>query len=58
MTEKNISMKKIQDSEVIFWDFDGVIKDSVSVKAEAFKILFSEYGREIVQKVVNHHYKK
>lgn len=39
----------------IFFDFDGVIKESVLVKAEAFKELFAEYGHIFSQKVWNHH---
>lgn len=40
---------------VIFWDFDGVIKDSVDVKTRAFESLFSHYGAEISKKVRLHH---
>lgn len=43
------------NKEVIFWDFDGVIKDSVSVKTKAFSKLFEKYGREIQEKVVSYH---
>ncbi|MEC7219091.1 MAG: hypothetical protein VXW29_01645, partial [SAR324 cluster bacterium] len=32
--------------KLIFWDFDGVIKDSVPLKTEAFDQLFCEYGEE------------
>ena len=28
------------NARVIFWDFDGVIKDSVPVKTEAFRKIF------------------
>ena len=45
----------IQNAEVIFWDFDGVIKDSVGVKTDAFEKLFSPFGINIVQKVRSHH---
>jgi HAD superfamily hydrolase (TIGR01549 family) len=43
--------------KVIFWDFDGVIKDSVEVKSIAFEKLFSIYGSEISNKVRAHHEK-
>lgn len=42
-------------SRIIFWDFDGVIKDSISVKTLAFEKLFMPYGQKIVRKVKTHH---
>ena len=45
----------ISSAELIFWDFDGVIKDSVSVKTSAFENLFLPYGEKIARKVKNHH---
>ena len=39
----------------IFFDFDGVIADSVNVKTDAFAKLYEFYGREISQKVMEHH---
>jgi HAD superfamily hydrolase (TIGR01549 family) len=39
----------------IFFDFDGVILDSVNVKTEAFRMMYLEYGSEIADKVVVHH---
>lgn len=45
----------INTYNVIFWDFDGVIKDSVAIKADAFEQLFEEYGAEITEKIREHH---
>jgi HAD superfamily hydrolase (TIGR01549 family) len=42
-------------SKVVFWDFDGVIKDSVEVKSAAFESLFSDYGALVSNRVRNHH---
>jgi phosphoglycolate phosphatase-like HAD superfamily hydrolase len=39
----------------IFFDFDGVIKESVNVKAEVFTELFKSYGQAISKKVYDHH---
>ena len=39
----------------IFFDFDGVIKDSVEVKTEAFLQLFEPFGLDIAKKIKNHH---
>jgi len=39
----------------IYFDFDGVIKDSVGVKSSAFEQLFSPFGSEVSKKVRRHH---
>jgi phosphoglycolate phosphatase-like HAD superfamily hydrolase len=44
----------IEKAKIIFWDFDGVIKDSVRVKIDSFCQLFEPYGSEIVEKVRVH----
>ncbi len=44
-------------SKVVFWDFDGVIKDSVEVKSIAFEKLFSIYGSKISSRIREHHEK-
>jgi len=41
----------------IFFDFDGVIAESVNVKTEAFHKMYLPYGKEIAAKVVEHHKK-
>jgi beta-phosphoglucomutase-like phosphatase (HAD superfamily) len=41
--------------EAIFFDFDGVLVDSVEVKTQAFEKLFEPYGQDIKDKVVAHH---
>ena len=43
--------------KIIFWDFDGVIKESVSVKTETFIELFKPFGEHVCEKVKNHHLK-
>ena len=39
----------------LFWDFDGVIKDSVAVKSDAFESLFAPFGAELAARVRAHH---
>jgi len=39
----------------IIFDFDGVIVESVGVKADGFKKIYEPYGNEVVLKVLNHH---
>ena len=41
--------------DLIFWDFDGVIKESVSVKTDAYEELFKSYGSDVCKQVKNHH---
>lgn len=41
--------------EAVFFDFDGVILDSVDVKTKAFAKMFREYGPEVEKKVVKYH---
>ncbi len=38
-----------------FFDFDGVIVDSVNIKTQAFGELFKDCGKEVVKKVVDYH---
>ncbi|MDF1683506.1 MAG: HAD hydrolase-like protein [Legionellaceae bacterium] len=45
----------IKSYKVLFWDFDGVIKDSVNLKTDAFVNVFEEHGSEITAKVKAHH---
>lgn len=45
----------IRNSRLIFWDFDGVIKESVDIKTKAFQKLFKEYGSDVMDKVRLHH---
>lgn len=42
-------------ASLIFWDFDGVIKDSVDVKTLAYENLFLPFGRETARRVRLHH---
>lgn len=41
--------------EAIFFDWDGVITDSVNIKTESFMELFQDYGKAIQEKVKEHH---
>ena len=50
-----MSIKIIQKAKFVLWDFDGVIKDSVKVKSEAFEQLFLPFGKELAKKVRKHH---
>lgn len=41
--------------QAIFFDFDGVILDSVNVKTEAFAAMFHQYGSKVQRQVVDFH---
>lgn len=41
--------------QAVFFDFDGVVLDSVHMKTEAFGDLFAEYGERIRQQVIAYH---
>jgi len=41
--------------KAFFFDFDGVIVDSLDIKTEAFGELFSRYGKEVSRKVMDYH---
>lgn len=45
----------LRQASLVFWDFDGVIKESVSVKTDAFVRLFSSYGPALAERVRVHH---
>lgn len=48
-------MFHLKNYKVIFWDFDGVIKDSQEAKSNGFLQLFKDYGTSIQAQVVQHH---
>ena len=42
-------------AKIVFWDFDGVIKESVDIKTNAFKELFLPYDDNVVEAICRHH---
>jgi phosphoglycolate phosphatase-like HAD superfamily hydrolase len=45
----------LQRASIVFWDFDGVIKDSVAAKSDGYEQLFMSYGKEVAGRVRKHH---
>ena len=39
----------------VFWDFDGVVKESVTIKEDAYCELFLPYGPAVAARVREHH---
>lgn len=52
---RNAALKLLWNAAVVFWDFDGVVKDSVAVKSDAFERLFQRYGDAVAARVRAHH---
>ena len=44
-----------RDTRLVFWDFDGVIKESIAVKTDAFVQLFESFSDEVSRRVREHH---
>lgn len=45
----------MKEFKLIFWDFDGVIKDSVEIKTQVYCSLFEPFGLTVAEKVRKHH---
>lgn len=45
----------LAQADLVFWDFDGVVKESVEVKAEGFVALVSEAAPSVAERVRAHH---
>ena len=45
----------ISDKKIVVFDFDGVLVDSVGIKAKAYEQMYEEYGSSVVKKVRSHH---
>ena len=50
-----MNMNLLNNKRYIFWDFDGVIKDSVEIKSNAYEDLFLQWGELVSDKVRDHH---
>lgn len=50
-----MSLSVLSNAGVIFWDFDGVIKESLEIKGEAFAEVFAPFGADTAGRVREHH---
>jgi phosphoglycolate phosphatase-like HAD superfamily hydrolase len=55
MPERGSVLSSLQRASVLFWDFDGVIKESVDIKTRAYVALFEPFGAELAERVRAHH---
>lgn len=49
----NRSERILFEADTVFWDFDGVIKDSANIKIQAYVDMFSKYGEDTREKVIS-----
>ena len=49
------TLSQLKKYSLIFWDFDGVIKESLDVKADCFAELFVAFGKKVQTQVAAHH---
>ena len=54
---KDKILRLVNSKSYLVFDFDGVILDSVGIKADAFASLYAEYGSDVVANVVSYHEK-
>ncbi len=45
----------LSNKTLFIFDFDGVLAESVNIKTEAFRSMYTQYGEEIAERVVKHH---
>ena len=50
----SVSPLSLDQFALVFWDFDGVIKESVEVKTSAFEALFRSHGSDVAARVREH----
>lgn len=55
MSARRATCELLRRYATLFWDFDGVIKESVTVKSDAFERLFAPFGPELAARVREHH---
>jgi len=49
------TLKIFRNAKLVFWDFDGVIKETAGIKGDVFAGLFKEYGEPLAARIKKHH---
>lgn len=52
-----LTMEEFKNKEVILWDFDGVILESMDVRENGFRNVLSDYPDEQVESLLEYHHK-
>lgn len=55
ITESPVNGRSVSAATAIFFDFDGVLVDSVAIKSAAFERLFADYDAELVARILAYH---
>ena len=55
MDKRLNTIARLSVARFLFWDFDGVIKESVDIKTQAFGRLFESAEPGIVRRIQSHH---
>jgi len=55
MSPRSPALECLVQARLVFWDFDGVIKESVDAKSQAFVDLFAGQGPAFGERVRAHH---
>jgi phosphoglycolate phosphatase-like HAD superfamily hydrolase len=55
IVNQNENNNPVAMTTLIFWDFDGVIKESIEVKTQAYYQLFEPFGSVVAERVREHH---
>jgi phosphoglycolate phosphatase-like HAD superfamily hydrolase len=53
---QNTALNFLRSFDLVIWDFDGVIKDSVAVKGDIYANLFPHATSLVRRQILNHHY--
>jgi len=53
--KKSPAQALLARARIVFWDFDGVLKESLEVKGKAFASLFPNSSPDLRQKIMDHH---
>lgn len=54
-SENSSAVSLFRQARLVFWDFDGVIKETIHLKGEAFARLFRDHGEALMTKIRKHH---
>ena len=49
------ALRPLEEYRAFVFDFDGVLADSVEIKAEAFGALYLAHGEDVARRVMEHH---